>query len=46
MCLQADGKDTRTPVEEYKEKIAANLVKIIPTIEEFRASWVNPAKGN
>ncbi len=44
MRSQVDGEDTRIYVEEYKEQIAANLVKIIPTVEEFRVSWVNPTK--
>ncbi|MDZ7968921.1 MAG: DEAD/DEAH box helicase family protein [Nostoc sp. DedSLP03] len=44
MRSQLDGEDTRVSVEEYKEQIAANLVKIIPTLEEFRVSWVNPTK--
>lgn len=44
MRSQVDGEDTRISVEEYKEQIAANLVKIIPTVEEFRACWVNPQK--
>lgn len=44
MRSQLDGEDTRISVEEYKEQIAANLVKIIPTLEEFRVSWVNPTK--
>lgn len=44
MRSQVDGEDTRISVEEYKEQIAANLVKIIPTVEEFRVCWVNPTK--
>jgi len=44
MRSQLDGEDRRISVEEYKEQIAANLVKIIPTLEEFRVSWVNPTK--
>ncbi|MBW4567120.1 MAG: DEAD/DEAH box helicase family protein [Tolypothrix carrinoi HA7290-LM1] len=44
MRSQVDGEDTRISLEEYKEQIAANLVKIIPTLEEFRVSWVNPTK--
>ncbi|MBC1240001.1 DEAD/DEAH box helicase family protein [Nostoc sp. 2RC] len=42
MRAKIDGDDWRISVEEYKERIAAKLVEIVPTIEDFRACWINP----
>ncbi|RCJ21000.1 hypothetical protein A6S26_25195 [Nostoc sp. ATCC 43529] len=42
MRAKIDGDDRRISVEEYKERIAAKLVEIVPTIEDFRACWINP----
>ncbi|MFM7407745.1 MAG: DEAD/DEAH box helicase family protein [Cuspidothrix sp.] len=37
-----DGDDQRISAEEYKERIAAKLVEIVPSIEDFRGCWINP----
>ena len=29
-------------VEEYKERLASRLVEQAPTLEAFRARWINP----
>ncbi|MDZ8108213.1 MAG: type I restriction-modification enzyme R subunit C-terminal domain-containing protein [Nostoc sp. DedQUE12a] len=42
MRAKIDGDDRRISVEEYKERIAAKLVEIVPTIEDFRTCWINP----
>ncbi|MGB3419256.1 MAG: DEAD/DEAH box helicase family protein [Dolichospermum sp.] len=42
LCANIDGDDQRISAEEYKERIAAKLVEIVPSIEDFRAFWINP----
>ena len=42
IVTQVDGKATPITVEEYKQRLAAQLVQEVPTIEEFRTRWVAP----
>jgi type I restriction enzyme R subunit len=42
IVTQVDGKATPITVEEYKQKVAEQLVREAPTIEEFRTRWVAP----
>ena len=35
-----DGKSTKVTVEEYKQRLAARLVAEAPTLEDFRARWI------
>jgi type I restriction enzyme R subunit len=44
ILTDVDGKATPVTVEEYKARLAAELVKEAPTLEEFRARWVTPAQ--
>jgi type I restriction enzyme R subunit len=43
IVTEQDGKAVPITVEEYKEKMAARLVKEAPTIDAFRQRWVEPA---
>jgi len=36
------GKTVPVTLEEYKQKIAARLVEDIPTLDDFRDTWVQP----
>jgi len=38
-----DGHAMPVTVEEYKQRLAAQLVKDAPTLEAFRSRWVDPA---
>jgi type I restriction enzyme R subunit len=42
IVAEVDGKAMPVPVEEYKARLAARLVEEVPTLEGFRARWVNP----
>jgi type I restriction enzyme R subunit len=39
-----DGKAQPITVEEYRERIASRLTEAAPTLDAFRAVWVNPAE--
>jgi type I restriction enzyme R subunit len=43
IVTEQDGKAVPITVEEYKERMAARLVKEAPTVEAFRQRWVDPA---
>ena len=43
IVTEQDGKAVPITVEEYKERVAARLVKEAPTVESFRERWVDPA---
>jgi len=43
IVTEQDGKAVPVTVEEYKERMAARLVKEAPTIDVFRQRWVEPA---
>ncbi|MEA5497937.1 DEAD/DEAH box helicase family protein [Limnoraphis robusta Tam1] len=42
MRAKVDGEDARISVEEYKERIAAKLVELVPGLDAFRTCWTNP----
>jgi type I restriction enzyme R subunit len=42
IVTQVDGKAKPVTVEEYKQRLAAQLVAEAPTLENFRAAWVEP----
>jgi len=42
IVTQVDGKAMPVTVEEYKERLAARLVAEAPTLENFRARWIEP----
>jgi type I restriction enzyme R subunit len=44
IVTQVDGKAMPVTVEEYKERLAAKLVEEAPTLEKFRATWIEPPK--
>ena len=44
IVTQVDGKAMPVTVEEYKQQVAARLVEQSPTLEAFRACWVQPAE--
>jgi type I restriction enzyme R subunit len=39
-----DGKAMPVTVEEYKERLAAELVREAPTLEVFRIRWIAPSE--
>ena len=42
ILTSVDGKATPVTLEEYKEGLAAKLVEEAPTLEAFRARWIEP----
>ncbi|MBI1994965.1 MAG: DEAD/DEAH box helicase family protein, partial [Deltaproteobacteria bacterium] len=44
IVTQVDGKAMPVTVEEYKQRLAAKLVEGAPTLEKFRANWIEPPK--
>ncbi len=44
IVTEVDGKAMPVTVEEYKERLAARLVEEAPTLEAFRAAWVEPPR--
>jgi len=44
IVTQVDGKAMPVTVEEYKERLAARLVEEAPTLETFRARWIEPRR--
>jgi type I restriction enzyme R subunit len=42
MRAKVDGEDARISVEEYQERIAAELVELVPSLDAFRIYWINP----
>jgi type I restriction enzyme R subunit len=42
IVLTVDGRAMPVTVEEYKERLAEHLVKEAPTLETFRAIWIDP----
>jgi type I restriction enzyme R subunit len=44
IVTQVDGKAMPVTVEEYKERLAAKLVEEAPTLDAFRATWIEPPK--
>jgi type I restriction enzyme R subunit len=44
IVTQVDGKAKPVTVEEYKQKLAQQLVKEAPTLADFRNQWITPPK--
>ena len=44
IVTQVDGKAMPVTVEEYKERLATRLVEEVPTLDAFRARWINPPR--
>jgi type I restriction enzyme R subunit len=42
ILTQVDGVTQKMPIERYKERLANKLIAELPTIEQFRARWINP----
>jgi type I restriction enzyme R subunit len=42
VLMNVDGRHVKVSVEEYKQKIAEQLLKEAATIDKFRASWIHP----
>ncbi|MCA1666295.1 MAG: DEAD/DEAH box helicase family protein, partial [Thermomicrobia bacterium] len=42
IVTMVDGKAMPVTVEEYKERVAARLVEHAPTLDAFRARWIEP----
>jgi type I restriction enzyme R subunit len=40
----AEGREVLLTVEEYKERLAGKLVEAAPTLDVFRARWIDPAQ--
>jgi type I restriction enzyme, R subunit len=43
IVTMVDGKAVPITVEEYRERLAARLTAEAPTLDKFRATWVNPS---
>ncbi len=44
IVMEVDGVAVPVTVEDYKQRLAAKLVEMAPTLEAFRRSWINPAQ--
>ncbi|MGI9250324.1 MAG: DEAD/DEAH box helicase family protein [Pseudohongiellaceae bacterium] len=42
VIMQEDGQPKRVSVDEYKDRLAAQLIHEAPTLEEFRQRWIQP----
>jgi type I restriction enzyme R subunit len=42
IVTMVDGKAVPVTVEEYRERLAVKLTEESPTLDQFRATWVNP----
>lgn len=42
--MMVDGRHVKVTVEEYKRRIAEQLLKDAPTIDKFRSCWIHPAE--
>lgn len=42
VLMNVDGRHVKVSVEEYKRRIAEQLLKEAPTIDKFRACWIHP----
>src|SRR5665647_2227480 len=42
VTMDGSGKAMPIPVEEYKERLAARLIREAPTLEAFRQRWITP----
>lgn len=44
IVADVDGKAMPVTVEEYKARLAARLVEEAPTLDDFRAAWIEPTR--
>ncbi len=44
IVTEVDGRAMPVTVEEYKERLAARLVEEAPTLDAFRAMWIEPPR--
>lgn len=44
IVTMVDGKAVPVTVEAYRERLAAKLTEEVPTLDQFRATWVNPSE--
>lgn len=44
VLMQQDGRDIRMPIEEYREKMAAELRAEAPDADTFRRIWIEPPR--
>lgn len=44
VVVQDNGQAKPIPVEEYKDRLASQLVAEAPTLDEFRRRWTHPAE--
>ncbi|MEI7672030.1 MAG: DEAD/DEAH box helicase family protein [Deltaproteobacteria bacterium] len=42
IVTDVDGKAMPVPIEEYKARLAARLVKEVHTLDDFRGRWIDP----
>jgi len=42
IVTDVDGKAMPVPIEEYKARLAARLVKEVHTLNDFRGRWIDP----
>lgn len=42
ILAMVDGKAMPITIEEYKERLTAQLVAEVPTLDEFRIRWIDP----
>lgn len=42
IVADVDGRAMPVPIEEYKARLAARLVKEVHTLDDFRTRWVDP----
>jgi type I restriction enzyme R subunit len=42
IITDVDGKAMPVPIEEYKARLAARLVKEVHTLNDFRGRWIDP----
>ena len=46
IVTQVDGRAMPVTIEEYKERMTTRLLEEAPTLEDFRARWIDPAARN
>jgi type I restriction enzyme R subunit len=44
IMTSVDGKAMPVTVEQYRERLATKLVEAAPTLDRFRATWINPSE--
>lgn len=44
IVTQVDGKAMPVTMEQYKQRLAERLVQEAPTLEQFRACWIEPPR--